>query len=203
MIPYVNVSNIRLLIYVSLYDSAVYYDLILAIARLTVQFDWSINILMASRPNESSIRQLISDVEHLLPDSLPVIREFHNWAINVSDSAFESKSDGLSVVVPKLVRLLLERIALLQDHSEELESLNKALNSTLVKTGAREKELADLYEVAKAITSCLDLDELVTVIEEKTKSLLDADACSLLICDPILRSAGYENPRDGLCQRWA
>lgn len=55
---------------------------------------------------------------------------------------------------------------------------------TVVPASERERELSDLYAVSNAITSRLDLNDLVAVLEEKIVSILDADTCSLMIKKP-------------------
>jgi len=44
-------------------------------------------------------------------------------------------------------------------------------------------DLASLYEVAHAITSRLDFEELVLLLEEKTNAFLDADVCVIAVKD--------------------
>lgn len=142
---------------------------------------------MASISGEHNIESLVTTAEQVLQGNNQIVHELRAWADKLAEKCSEVKSLGISDSVPNLIALLLEELSFFQSRLEEQKARNETLEAALAKTGEREKELSDLYEVAKAITSRLDLSELVTVLEEKTKSLLDADACSLLIRD----SKGY------------
>ncbi len=46
-------------------------------------------------------------------------------------------------------------------------------------------QLLLLYEVSRSLHSLIELDELLPAVVEKTKDLLDAEGCSLILLDPV------------------
>lgn len=132
---------------------------------------------------EHHLQQLSAAAERALNGDLSGGQELLEWISANGESRDGTELRKLAQAVSQIVRLLQEREALLQNHQEELQSQNEDLSEALKEAKEREQELADLHEVAKAITSSLDHEKLILILEDKTKSLLNADVCSLMVRD--------------------
>jgi len=125
----------------------------------------------------------IDRAENLIRDIMMAVRD----AIEGDKSAAErlnaiasrimeaDSSDSLGV----LAKSIAELVAFY--HEKNIQSDNVAPCAR----EPYESDLASLYEVAHAITSKIDFEELVILLEEKAISFLDADVCILAVKDEL------------------
>jgi sigma-B regulation protein RsbU (phosphoserine phosphatase) len=71
----------------------------------------------------------------------------------------------------------------IQSQTAELKELNEELEHALNDSESRAHELSILFDVGHTITASLEFDELVSVLENQIKDLLDADASSIMLFD--------------------
>ncbi|MBI2843697.1 MAG: SpoIIE family protein phosphatase [Armatimonadetes bacterium] len=132
---------------------------------------------MVSESIADNLEWLSAVAERIAENNESATEELLAWLDERSDSQDIIDIRRIAGAVTNLVRAL-------RNHEQELLAKNQELTAALSSAQARERELTGLYEVAKAITSHLDGDELILELEEKIKSLLDADACSLVVHSP-------------------
>lgn len=151
---------------------------------------------MHTGPTDQDINRLVSVAERALRGEPGASTELQNWITGHTTPSITDSSMSLATTVLKLLDVLQDREITLQSTAEQLSAQNSGLRSALESAKEREREISDLYEVANAITAKLNRDDLVLVLEEKTKSLIDADVCSLVLHD--LRHGGLQIIGPGL-----
>lgn len=113
---------------------------------------------------EQNLLRLTSAIDRALKGDASATAELQAWADDNS-ADFHSLADAISNLVASI-------------------NENVSSESAQLQAATREQELSDLYDVSIAITSRLDFDDLITTLEDKIHSLLDADTCSLMLINP-------------------
>lgn len=138
---------------------------------------------MQSESANTDLSYLIESVLRALRGDIAARDHLELWLNDKTFIGIHPDVRSFASSILGLMRDIRDNEITLQSTAEQLAAQNIGLRSALDTARERERELTDLYEVTKAITSRLDRDELVVILEEKAKSLIDADVSSLVLLD--------------------